>query len=206
MDENGIPKKVYHSTSEKFDAFDITKSRSWDGVPDYDLPGFYFAENYDTSAAYGDIVGEYYIKITKPYEGSLYDQKREHGTYRAAYDYLVSQGYDGVIVDEFGEGDYEYIVLKDVNIKSATDNIGTYDSSNANTKMSKDLFPDDRTMSAEEIKRDEIEQYIQQIKSSDDLSDADVQAIRQEIIQSRKQQREQLLAEITCFQFFSFFY
>lgn len=52
-------------------------------------------------------------------------------------------------------------------------------------------------MSAEEIERDEIEQYIQQIKSSDDLSDADVQAIRQEIIQNRKQQREQLLAEIT---------
>ena len=46
------------------------------------------------------------------------------------------------------------------------------------------------------VERDEIEQYIQQIKSSDDLSDADVQAIRQEIIQSRKQQREQLLAEI----------
>ena len=67
VDENGMPKKVYHSTSEKFDAFDITKSRSWDGVPDYDLTGFYFSESYDDSAAYGDIVGEYYIKITKPY-------------------------------------------------------------------------------------------------------------------------------------------
>lgn len=63
-------------------------------------------------------------------------------------------------------------------------------------RNSKELFPDDRTMSAEEIERDEIEQYIQQIKSSDDLSDADVQAIREEITQSRKQQREQLLAEI----------
>lgn len=63
-------------------------------------------------------------------------------------------------------------------------------------RYSKELFPDDRTMSADEIESEEIEQYIQQIKSSDDLSDADVQAIRQEIIQSRKQQREQLLAEI----------
>lgn len=67
---------------------------------------------------------------------------------------------------------------------------------NPDTRYSKELFPDDRTMSAEEIERDEIEQYIQQIKSSDDLSDADVQAIREEITQSRKQQREQLLAEI----------
>lgn len=152
VDKDGKPKKVYHSTSEKFDTFDITKSRSWEGVPDYDLPGFYFAENYDTSAAYGDIVGEYYIKITKPYEGSLYDLKREHGTYRAAYDYLVSQGYDGVIVDEFGEGDYEYIVLKDVNIKSATDNIGTFDGDNANTKMSKDLSGEEVIRSDDEIK------------------------------------------------------
>lgn len=42
----------------------------------------------------------------------------------------------------------------------------------------------------------EVERIVQQIKSSDDLSDADVQAIREEITQSRKQQREQLLAEI----------
>lgn len=67
---------------------------------------------------------------------------------------------------------------------------------NPDTRYSKELFPDDRTMSAEEIENDEIEQYIQQIKSSDDLSDADAEFIRQEILQSRKQQREQLLAEI----------
>lgn len=149
VDENGMPKKVYHSTSEKFDTFDITKSRSWDGTPDYDLPGFYFSESYDDSAAYGDIVGEYYIKITKPYEGDVYSLRKEKGTYRAAYDYLVSQGYDGVIIDEYGEGAYEYIVLKDVNIKSATDNIGTFDSSNANTKMSKELSPDEKGIEAE---------------------------------------------------------
>lgn len=73
------------------------------------------------------------------------------------------------------------------------DNSISKDKENVN-RYSKELFPDVRTMSAEEIERDEIEQYIQQKKSSDDLSDADVQAIRQEIIQSRKLQREQLLA------------
>lgn len=63
-------------------------------------------------------------------------------------------------------------------------------------RWSKELFPDDRTMSAEEIEQDEIEQMIQSIKSSDDLSDADVQAIRDELIQSAKQKRQDLINEI----------
>ncbi len=85
VNKDGTPKVVYHSTSEKFNIFDITKSRSWDGVPDYDLPGFYFSENYDESAAYGENVGQYYIKITKPYKGDIYTLKQEKGSYRAAH-------------------------------------------------------------------------------------------------------------------------
>jgi len=41
----GEPLVVYHSTGEKFRIFDITKSRSWEGQPDYDLPGFYFTDD-----------------------------------------------------------------------------------------------------------------------------------------------------------------
>ncbi|MBE6682430.1 MAG: hypothetical protein E7600_09140 [Ruminococcaceae bacterium] len=62
---------------------------------------------------------------------------------------------------------------------------------------SKELFTDDRTMSAEEIENNEIEQMVQSIISSDDLSDADVKAIREEIINNKKLLREKLLADIT---------
>lgn len=130
INEDGTPKIVYHTTSENFTVFDITKSRSWDGVPDYDLPGFYFSENYEDSASYGNNTMECYIKITKPYTGDVYSLAKEKGSFRKAYNYLIEQGYDGIIIDEFGEGYNEYIVLKPENIKSATDNIGTFDGNN----------------------------------------------------------------------------
>ncbi len=41
VDENGEPMVVYHSSPESFTVFDITKSRSYTGTPDYDLPGVY---------------------------------------------------------------------------------------------------------------------------------------------------------------------
>lgn len=55
LNEDGTPKVVYHGSSENFEAFDITKSRSWEGTPDYDLPGFYFSESTEESGGYGDI-------------------------------------------------------------------------------------------------------------------------------------------------------
>ena len=49
---------------------------------------------------------------------------------------LIKNGYDGIIVDEFGEGYNEYIVLKPENVKSATDNVGTFDKSNPDIRYS----------------------------------------------------------------------
>jgi len=172
VDAKGIPKLVYHSTDAKFDTFDITKSRSWDGTPDYDLPGFYFSESFDDSAAYGGTIGEYYIKITNPYEGSVYALAKEKGSYRKAYDYLIAHDYDGVIDDELGEGFNEYIVLKPENIKSATDNIGTFDSENPNTKYSdRDdtsvydvMGENERIKSENEILRADIERLNEMLK------------------------------------------
>ncbi len=136
VNKDGTPKVVYHTTSDKFTVFDITKSRSWDGTVDYDLPGFYFAENYEDSAAYGDNTMACYVKITKPYSGNIYQLAKDKGSYRKAYEYLINQRYDGVIIDEFGEGFNEYIVFKSENIKSATDNIGSFDNSNKDINYS----------------------------------------------------------------------
>mgnify|MGYP004650258437 FL=1 len=126
---------VYHGTRERFTVFDITKSRSYDEKLNYDLPGFYFSESADESGSYGGNVGAYYINISNPYQGDTYALAKERGSYRKAYDWLVSQGYDGVIIDELGKGYYEYIVFKPEQIKSATDNVGTFDKGNPDIRF-----------------------------------------------------------------------
>ncbi|MEE0866706.1 MAG: hypothetical protein UIL37_00170, partial [Clostridia bacterium] len=72
----------------------------------------------------------YYISIKNQYKGNTYTLAKRLGSFRKAYDYLVGKGYDGIIVDELGEGYNEYIVFKPEQIKSATDNIGTFDGNN----------------------------------------------------------------------------
>ena len=129
VNEDGTPKVVYHGTDSDFTVFDITKSRSYDGTLNYDLPGFYFSENTDEAGSYGNFK-EYYLDLKNPYKGDIVALAREKGSYRNAYDYLVSQGYDGMIVDDMGEGFAEYIVFNSNQIKSATDNIGTFDRGN----------------------------------------------------------------------------
>lgn len=134
VNEDGTPKVVYHGTGEKFNVFDITKSRSYDETLNYDLPGFYFSESTDESGSYGENVGEYYIDIKRPYTGDTYALAKKLGSYRKAYDYLVSQGYDGVVVDDLGEGYNEYIVFGANQIKSVTDNVGTFDGGNPDVR------------------------------------------------------------------------
>ena len=142
LNDDGTPKEVYHGSGENFSKFDITKSRSWDRVPDYDLPGFYFSENVDESSSYGNI-RSFYIKISNPYNGDIYSLAKEKGSYRDAYEYLVENGYDGIVDDELGEGFDEYIVLNPNNIKSV-ENGGTFSS-----------WDDDILYSKEEIEAEE---------------------------------------------------
>ena len=136
INADGTPKVVYHGTSEKFTVFDITKSRSYDEKLNYDMPGFYFSESADESGAYGDSLGQFYINIKNPYGGDTYALAKEKGSFRKAYDYLVEQGYDGIIDNEMGEGFTEYIVFNPNQIKSATDNIGTFDGANNDVRYS----------------------------------------------------------------------
>lgn len=116
-DKNGNLMVVYHGTAENFTVFDITKSRSYDEKLNYDLPGFYFSESNDESGSYGDSVKSYYVNITNPYDGDTYKLAKELGSYRKAYDYLVSQGYDGIIDTEMGEGFTEVIAFHPEQVK-----------------------------------------------------------------------------------------
>ncbi len=124
-DKDGNLLVVYHGSGENFNVFDITKSRSYDERPDYDLPGFYFSESDMESGGYGDKVKAYYVNITNPYEGDTYQLRKDKGTFRKVYDYLVSEGYDGIIDTEMGEGFTEIIAFHPEQIKLTTNKTPT---------------------------------------------------------------------------------
>ncbi|MCR5690381.1 MAG: hypothetical protein K6G71_09055, partial [Clostridiales bacterium] len=152
LNEDRTPRKFYHGTGEKFTEFDITKSRSWEGSPDYDLPGFYFTADERAARDYGE-TGAYYLTADKVWrttsDGDLYSLKKKYGSYRAAYDALVGQGYDMVIVDDGDSADNEYIVLKGENVKSATDNIGTYNRGESDIRLSRKSKSDNKFLKTE---------------------------------------------------------
>ena len=81
----------------------------------------------DDAAGYGGNVRGFYLRITNPADEStayralnLYKGQNNAGI--KAREYLQKQGYDGVY-----NGYDEYIAFEPTQIKSATDNIGTFD-------------------------------------------------------------------------------
>ncbi|WP_197457020.1 hypothetical protein, partial [Cephaloticoccus capnophilus] len=133
----GEPLVVYHSTGEKFSIFDITKSRSWAGQPDYDLPGFYFTDDAGQSGDYGPRRIAAYLSMQRPFTGNVLSYKTEHGleTWRETYEALRKDGFDGVIDwDTAAEsGVREFIAFSPEQIKSATGNRGSFDAQNPDT-------------------------------------------------------------------------
>ena len=125
VNEDGTPKVVYHGTSEKFTVFDRTKGRS-----NMDMQGMFFSPWEIDARGYGGNVGEYYLSIKNPApEGIAYKAlKMFAGQNYAgikAREYLEKLGYDGV-----NNSDEEIIAFYPNQIKSATDNIGTFDKGN----------------------------------------------------------------------------
>lgn len=130
VDESGQPLIVYH-TGTMNDVYDITKSRSYSGTPDYELPGIYLTANKEESSDYGtpEQTKDLYVSIQKPYTGDLFNLHKKFGSWRKALDYLISQGFDGVLnYDDLGE----IIAFSPNQIKSATKNRGTFDSNDPN--------------------------------------------------------------------------
>ena len=181
LNADGTPKVFYHGTSSNFTKFDITQARSWEGTPDYDLPGFYFSFDRQIASDYGD-TQEYYLAANKIWresvDGAIYDLKKKYGSFRSAYDELVKRGYDMVIYDEdLGEGEEEYIVLKPENIKSAEtgtnkENIGTFSKHENDTLWSIDVdsaaeelterirMQDERAAETLDVMRDLVEKTV----------------------------------------------
>ena len=161
--DDGSPMVVYHGTSEKFTVFDMNKGRST-----MDIQGSFFSPWQEDAAGYGDNVGTFYLSIKNPADektayAALKKFQGQNEAGRKAKEYLESQGYDGVINGVPGQPE-EFIAFHPTQIKSATDNIGTFDRNNPDYRYSTggentlaDI--DQQLVSSGIIPQEELEQY-----------------------------------------------
>ena len=120
LNDDGTPKVFYHGTDATFEAFDRTKGRA-----NMDIQGMFFSPYEIEAEGYGSNVGQYYLSIQNPAsEGMAFKAlnmfKGQNNAGVKAREYLEKLGYDGVV------GYDEVIAFEPTQIKSATDNIGTF--------------------------------------------------------------------------------
>ena len=142
VNEDGTPLIVYHGTNnETFNTFDNTKSDKevkLNALGD----GYYFTKDKSRAERYGKRVIEAYLDIKKPYraypqEGGIRAQIADDFGLNASeikrddiQNILKSKGYDGILLHYSKHNNNEWktaVVFNPNQIKSATDNIGTFD-------------------------------------------------------------------------------
>ena len=146
LNEDGTPKVFYHGTESQFDTFSYGKIGEATGVGILG-EGFYFTDKKKLAKGYGSEVKACYLQMSNPYIASADE------AYRLNTEKLSQQRYDGVILT-VPNGNI-YSVFDNTQIKSATNNIGTFDKNNANTRFSQDLFEEfDEDVDAEVVEQE----------------------------------------------------
>lgn len=135
VDTNGEPLPLSHTTKDEFTEF---KKEFIGARWNYFGKGFYFALRKSNPKEFGNIEIKAFVKSQNPYYA---DMSEKHNTDTSK---LKNQGYDSVIVgnrfdDKFKYRGYgsEYVVFEPNQIKSATDNVGTFDNSNPDIRFSR---------------------------------------------------------------------
>ena len=142
VDENGEPLVVYHDTNRKFTAFDRDYARG-----SADIEGMYFSDIADPYHEYGDKRFSVFLNIKKPasydeaYSGFKGSSTDDAGIKQR--EKLQREGYDGFIAtkEDTGLENGELLVFEPTQIKSATDNIGTFDNENDDIRYRKEETP-----------------------------------------------------------------
>lgn len=161
VNADGTPKVMYHGTNEDFTVFDRTKGKKkvhLNVLGD----GNYFTARKEGAEHYGERVVDAYLSIKNPYifkskeYTTVADQiADEYGMDRDSFkgsdvqNFLKGKNFDGVLLlDANGE-----VVMANAfdstQIKSATDNIGTFDKSNPDIRYS---LATDKQLKAQAIK------------------------------------------------------
>ena len=125
VDEEGNPLVVYHGTSEKFTKFD---PNMWDerGASLVE-EGIYFSESKKVAQEYmpedgsGNLM-QIYLKLENPFIVKTTKQESFLETLDSGKNYLIENGYDGLIYDFKGQPK-EFVALSPEQIKSATGNL-----------------------------------------------------------------------------------
>jgi hypothetical protein len=125
--EDGTPKVFYHGTNGDFTSFSYGEIGNATGVGILG-DGFYFTDKKTLAKNYGKNVMPCYLKLSNPYIASASD------AYKLNTGKLSAQGYDGVILK--APNGTVYMVFDNTQIKSAVDNIGTFDSNNPDIQYS----------------------------------------------------------------------
>ena len=136
LNEDGTPKVFYHGTGANFTVFKSENGTYW------------FSESIDYAEAMAyeragknGRVGAFYLDMKNPYRAKLPPgQFTDPGYEKPIIEKAKSGGYDGVIIENDTDSDIEaetfYVVFSPNQIKSATDNIGTFDRGNNDTRYS----------------------------------------------------------------------
>ena len=136
LNEDGTPKVMYHGTGANFTVFKSENGTYW------------FSESTDYAEAMAEEragkngrVGAFYLDMKNPYRAKLPPgQFTDPGYEKPIIEKAKSGGYDGVIIENDTDSDIEaetfYVVFSPNQIKSATDNIGTFDRGNNDTRYS----------------------------------------------------------------------
>ena len=136
VNEDGTPKVVYHGTGANFTVFKSENETYW------------FSESTDYAEAMAEEragkngrVGAFYLDMKNPYRAKLPPGQFTDPRYeKPIIEKAKSGGYDGVIIENDTDSDIEaetfYVVFSPNQIKSATDNIGTFDRGNNDTRYS----------------------------------------------------------------------
>lgn len=127
LNKDGTPKVFYHGTNGDFTSFSYGEIGNATGVGILG-DGFYFTDKKTLAKNYGKNVMPCYLKLSNPYIASASD------AYKLNTGKLLDQGYDGVILE--AHNGTVYMVFDNTQIKSAVDNIGTFDSNNPDIRYS----------------------------------------------------------------------
>ena len=141
VDADGKPLVVYHGTNADFTVFKSNDGNYW----------FSASEDYAEAMAEergGNRVMQTYLNMRKPYYAKLKPSQFSDPNFEAPIiREAKSKGYDGVIIENDTSNDLEkdtfYVVFAPTQIKSATDNIGTFDGSNPDIRFSVSEAADD---------------------------------------------------------------
>lgn len=146
VDADGNPMTVYHGTNKDFNTFESKNDTYWfSGERDY-------AERMAEERE-GDRVVEAYLRMENPYVSKLKPGEFTDPTYEAPLIRKAKEGgYDGLIIendttDEIARDTF-YVVFDPAQIKSATDNIGTFDRANPDIRYS---LSDDETRTSSRV-------------------------------------------------------